>query len=347
VRITAAGKHRDVRVQFDEAQQTFLIPSDAKPEQVIVDPGNHFLKTYEEKKPDEWMHAQLRGAEHAIDRIRAARALGKGGEPTHIPALAEVMGKDAFWAVRGEAALALGAIKTAAARDAIVAAVPAEQHPKARRLLVKALGSFRHDERAADAISKVLGGDASYFVEADAAMALAKTRSPRAYDQLIKAMDRPSYLDVIRSQSLGGLAELREERAIDVALRATRYGEPVVGRRAAIAALGALGAEHAPRKRQIREVLIELLEDPDFRARIAAVEALRVRGDGEAAGALKRAEGRDLDGRVRRRAREVARALAEGASQTDAVKTLRDQLEKLEADNLALKERVQKLETKA
>jgi aminopeptidase N len=346
VRVTVGGKHRDVRVLFDEAQQTFLIPADGKPEQVVIDPGNHYLKTLDEKKPDEWLHAQLGGAERAIDRIRAARALGKAGEPTAIGRLGEALGRDSFWAVRGEAALALGAIKTDAARDVIVAALPSEKHPKARRLLVRALGSFRHDERAADALATVLAGDASYFVEADAAMALAKTRSPRAYDQLIRAMDRPSYLDVVRSQSLGGLAELRDERAIDVALRAARYGEPVVGRRAAIAALGSLGAEHAPRKRQVREVLVELLEDPDFRARIAAVEALRVLGDGDAVDGLNRAAGRDLDGRVRRRAREVARALVEGTTQSDALKQLRDSLEKLEGENRALKERVLKLEAK-
>ena len=43
-------------------------------------------------------------------------------------------------------------------------------------------------------------------------------------------------------------------------------------------------------------------------------------GDAEAIGALKRAEGKDLDGRVRRRAREVARELAEGSAQDEQVR---------------------------
>jgi aminopeptidase N len=256
------------------------------------------------------------------------------------------MASDPFWAVRGEAASALGAIKSETARTAIATALPAEKHAKARRLFVRALGNFRGDELAADAAAKVLAGDASYFVEAESALALGKTRSPRAYDLLVKAMERPSYLDVIRSQALAGLAELRDPRAIDVAIAATRYGEPVVGRRAAIAALGLLGAEHAERKRQVRELLVDLLDDRDFRARIAAVEAIRVLGDAGVIGALRRAEANDLDGRVRRRAREVARALAEGATQEDAVKRLRDQLEKIESENRELKERVLKLEAK-
>ncbi|MGZ3406922.1 MAG: hypothetical protein ACXVAN_10800, partial [Polyangia bacterium] len=66
----------------------------------------------------------------------------------------------------------------------------------------------------------------------------------------------------------------------------------------------------------------------------------------DAVGALKRAEGKDLDGRVRRRAREVARKLAEGSAQEDQVKSLRDAVEKLQDENRELKERMMKLEAR-
>src|SRR5262249_3400932 len=156
-----------------------------------------------------------------------------------------------------------------------------EAHPKARRQMVKALGVFRHDAAAQEAAAEKLHqGDASYFVEAESALTLAKTRATTAFDSLEEAMKRPSYLDVIESMCLSGMAELRDERGIDVALEAARYGKPIIGRRAAIVALGALGAVHPARKKAILEVLIELLEDPDFRARIAVVEALRVLGEG-------------------------------------------------------------------
>lgn len=346
IRFVVDGKGHDAVVTVSAAEETFVLPQAAEPSQVIVDPGNDILKTLDEKKGEPLWIAQLLGAERAIDRVRAARALGKAGAPTAIPSLTQAMTKDPSWIVRGEAALALGAIKTDAARDAIAAAVAGEPHPKARRHLVKALGSFRHDERAADALLPSLARDASYFVEAESAMSLAKTRSPRAFDKLREVMTRPSYLDVIESMCLSGMAELRDERGIDVALEAARYGKPVIGRRAAIAALGALGAEHAPRQRAVREALEELLDDRDFRARIAAVEALRVLGDADSIGALKRAEAKDLDGRVRRRAREVARKLAEGAGPAEQVKSLRDAVEKLQDENRELKERLLKLEAK-
>jgi aminopeptidase N len=346
VRYVVDNEKRDIKLAISEEKETFLIPLPNKPAQVIVDPGNHILKTIDEKKGPELWAAQLEKAELAIDRLRAARALGKLSDTTATAALIKALTHDAHWSVRGEAALALGTVRSDAAREAIAAAIPDERHAKARRHLVRALGSFRHDERAADVAEKTLARDESYFVEAESAMTLAKTRSPRAFDQLRAAMERPSYLDVIRSLCLSGLAELRDARAIPIALAAAQYGQPVVGRRAAILVLGALAAELPAEKTRVRETLIELLEDPDFRARIAVVEALRALGDVEAVGALKRAEVKDLDGRVRRRAREVARVLSEGATQAEQVHQLRDSLEKLQDENRELKERVLKLEVK-
>jgi aminopeptidase N len=346
VRFVVDGAPQDVTLTVSAAAETFVVPLAAKPSQVIPDPGNDILKTLDEKKADELWTAQLASAERAIDRVRAARALGKAGSPTVVAALDLSMRDDVSWIVRGEAALALGAIKSDAARDAIAAAVAGEAHPKARRHLVRALGAFRNDERAADALEPTLAKDASYFVEAESAMSLAKTRSPRAFERLEATMTRPSYLDVIQSMCLSGMAELRDERGIDIALEAARYGKPVIGRRAAISVLGSLGGEFSQHKRRIRETLSELLDDRDFRARIAAVEALRVLGDPDAIGALKRAEGKDLDGRVRRRAREVARKLAEGSAKDEQVKSLRDAVEKLQDENRELKERVMKIEAR-
>jgi aminopeptidase N len=340
------GAAHEVKLRVRSERETFIVPLSGKPTQVIPDPGNNILKTLDEKKSDELWIGQLEKAERAIDRVRAARAMGKNGSPTVLDALVKSMKSDPSWIVRGEAALGLGALRTDAARDAIAAAVAGEAHPKARRHLVKALGAFRNDERAADAIEPTLARDASYFVEAESAMSLAKTRSPRAFDKLKEAMTRPSYLDVIQSMCLSGMAELRDERGLEVALEAARYGKPVVGRRAAIGVLGTLGGEYPQHKRRVRETLVDLLDDRDFRARIAAVEALRVLGDPEAIGALKRAEGKDLDGRVRRRAREVARKLAEGSAQVDQVKQLRDAVEKLQDENRELKERVMKIEAR-
>ena len=226
VRFVVDAKEHDVTLTLDEAEQTFLVPLDGKPSQAVIDPRNHFLKRLDAKKPDEAWHAELAGARHGIDRIVAARALGKAGEPTAVAPLSRALVEDSFWAARGEAALALGRIRTEAARAAIAAAVSTEKHAKARRMMVRALGQFRGDEEAGAAAAVVLAGDDSYFVEAEAATALAKTRTQGAYQAIAAALGRPSYLDVIRSACIGGLAELRDERAVEVALDEAKRGNP-------------------------------------------------------------------------------------------------------------------------
>jgi aminopeptidase N len=338
------GKAQPVTLEVERAEETFVIPLAAKPTQAVIDPRNHVLKKLDAKKPDDLWRAEVVAAPDGIDRVRAARALGEAREPGAVEALSKAMREDAFWAVRGEAALALGEIKTDGARDAIAGALPFEKHPRARRQLVRALAAFRDDARAGEAIARVLEGDASYFVEAEAASALGKVRAPGSFERVAAALERPSYLEVIRSACLGAMAELRDERGFEVALRESKRGRPPWSRRAAIAALGVLADEHQQYKRRALEALTELLDDRDFRARIAAVEALRVLADPRALGALARAEQVDLDGRVRRRSREVQKSIVEGRRPREQVSGLREQLEKLQGDTRELRERLLKLE---
>ncbi|HEX2573710.1 MAG TPA: M1 family aminopeptidase [Polyangia bacterium] len=339
------GVESHFTVQVEEAQHIFFFPLPGRPTQAIIDPGAHLLKkSHERKPPGVWM-SELTGARHAIDRVRAARALGKAGDPLALPALARAMVEDPVWSVRGEAALAIGQLRVEAARDALVGAVRVETHHKARRLLVRALGEFRHDRIAAQAAAQVLSGDPSYFVEAEAAIALGRTRTEGALEALLGGLGIPSYLEVRRSACLTGLGELRDERAFSVALEEAAPGKPPTSRRAALALIATLGDEHPGLRRRALEALAGHLTDPDFRVRIAAIEALRTLGDARALAPLARVESADLEPRVRRRAREASRALQEGLRAKEQSQALRDELERLREGYDKLRERLFKLET--
>jgi aminopeptidase N len=110
------------------------------------------------------------------------------------------------------------------------------------------------------------------------------------------------------------------------------------GRRAAILALPKLAGD-----RKARETLEEMLESADPYLRVDVVRALGDLGDAKARGALHRQLDRDLDGRVRRRIREVLRDLG-GAGKRDADR-LRDDLESLRTEHAELKSRLGKLES--
>jgi aminopeptidase N len=96
--------------------------------------------------------------------------------------------------------------------------------------------------------------------------------------------------------------------------------------------------------RDVRERIELLLADHDFRVQAAAVEALSQVGDPAAIAALRRMVERELDGRLRRRGKEVIRDLEDGASVGEDLRRMRDELGELRTLATALRERIDKLE---
>jgi aminopeptidase N len=144
---------------------------------------------------------------------------------------------------------------------------------------------------------------------------------------------------VIRAGALDGMAALRDDGALEVVAKRTRYGVPTRGRRAAVHALASLGEG-----RKTREQLEELLEDKDPHFKIDVVSALSTLGDNKSRGAMRRALDRELDGRVTRRLREALRDM--GDSPTSEKKRLNDELESVRDELTELKNRLAKLEAR-
>jgi aminopeptidase N len=349
VRFRVGGRDVDMPIDIVEPRQTFHLRLDGEPSQAIFDPGRVLLASRKIDKPEPMWLAQLASATLAIDRAAAAAVLGRRGGATAEAALATAVEKDPFWAVRGAAAMALAALRTPTARDRLIKRLKAEVHPRARRVIARALGDFTLDQTAAAALAQVVDkGDASYFVEAEACLALGRTRTPRAGELLRKATTRESFTDVIRQHAYRGLAEARDDGAIALLADGMRWGRPTQGRRAAAGALAQLMRGRRDREaRDVRERIEMLLQDRDFRVQAAAVEALNVIGDPAAIGALQRMIDRELDGRLRRRGKEVIRDLGEGAPLAEDVRRLRDEVGELRALAASLRERVELLESRA
>jgi aminopeptidase N len=335
---------RDVDVEFEitEAAQTFFFALDQAPSQAIFDPGKHLLAEVKMDKGVDLLLAELTGATESVDRMDAARALGRRGGAQATEALVRALGNDGFWGVRAACAEALGEIRSEQACEALAAAVGTTRHPKARRAVVRALGAFRGSERAADALLPVVErGDPSLFVEAEACLALGKTRSPRAAAALRGATDRDSYRDLIRRHVYLGMAELRDDDAIDTLRQGVAYGRVLGGRRAALEALAELvRGRRDVRSREVRELSEDLLHDPDFMVQLSAVHALDKIGDPASIPALDALAARALDGRLRRRAREAIRDLREGRQTAEDREALREELDRLRTRLTALEERL-------
>ncbi len=346
MRFRVGDRDQDVAIELTEQRQVFRIELDSEPTQMIFDPGRVVLAQRKIEKPEPTWIAELHGATLALDRAAAAGVLGKRGGHAAEAALGTALEKDKFWAVRGAAAQALGMLRTASARDRLIKRLKAEVNPRARRAVARALGEFTHDQAAAAALATVVDkGDASYFVEAEACLALGKTRTGKSGELLRKAATRESFTDVVRQHAYRGLAEARDDSAVALLADGMRWGRPTQGRRAAAGALAQLMRGRRDREaRDARERIELLLTDRDFRVQAAAIEALSVVGDPAAIPALRRMIDRELDGRLRRRGREVIRDLGEAAPLAEDVRRLRDEVGELRAVVSALRERVDRLD---
>jgi aminopeptidase N len=327
------------RVMITQRDETFYISLPEKPRDVEFDPGNWVLKTLSFDKPKGMLLYQLSNDKNAVGRIRAAQRLAKHPTEAVIDVLKIACLKDPFWGVQAEAAKALGVVRTSSALKALVASLKIK-HPKARRAVVKALGEFR-DEDSARALMGILDeGDASYYVEGEAARSLGKTRSHKAFDVLKKNLRKESFLDVIRIGVFDGFAELKDPEAIPIITEWTRYGKPHWTREGATKALGKLG-EGRP---EVIDHLTRLLDDPWFRVRIEACIALGELMEPKTVAALQRLIDKELDNRVKRRAMEAVQKIQAGREASTAFQRLRDDVDKLREENRQLKEQLNRIE---
>ncbi len=332
------------RFQIREREHTFTLALDAEPASVEVDPAGDLLAVQTIKQPAKASRATLAADGPLLGRIRAAHALTDEPTDENVAALAAVL-PTAFWGLAREAAKALGGMRTPAAREALLDALPKTKHPKSRRGIVDALGSFRHDERVGDALKAVLAkGDDSLFVEASAATALGQVRASGAREVLEAALEtKDGWAEVIRIGIVNGLAALGDEAVVPAITRCCAYGRPMRLRAAAIRALGTVGARMTHHD-AILETLADVAAETDLRIVISATAAMRAIGDPAAIAILEDAPARHPDGRVRREAKAAVLRLRKSGGTSTEVAKLTDDLETLRSQHAALLQRVEKLE---
>ena len=328
-------------IQCDAPTQTFHFTLRNRPVTFVFDPGGDVLKNVRLHVPREMLILQLAGHRLVSARVDAARALATDPSAESVEALAHAVRADQFWGVQAEAARALGRIRGERAFEALAEATKIK-HPRARSAVAEALGEFR-TAAACAALAPLARKDASYHVEAAAAASIGKTRAASAFDLLKRSLAKDSWNEVIRCGALAGLAELGDVRAIPICLEWTKYGRPTFARRAALSALGKIGEG----RKDVREAVVALLDDRSFNVRMSAVAALEALHDAGALPVLDAIASQDVDGRLKRRCAEAARAIREHLERPAELKQLRDEVAELKASNRALLDRLDRLEAQS
>jgi aminopeptidase N len=343
--LSGNGAARDVTVEVREKEHHFYLRAAEEPYLVLVDPEDAILKRMSWKVDGVKLRVQLREAENVLKRIEAADELAKVGDREAVTALAQAIHQDPFWGVAARAARALGEIGTEAAKDALMGAL-AITHPKARRAAVKALGSFK-DEAAFCALLPRAAQDPSYFVEAEAVLAAARTRTEGAFEVLKQALERDSFNEVVRCRALEGFGELEDDRALPVLFEYSRYGRHELIRAQALRSLGKMG-QSRPRNREILEKIADTFRPPagarTLRPKLAAVQALEMLNREEGLPVLRRVVESELDGRLVRSARVAMRKIEFGKDRGESIRKLEKRLDELAEENRKLKDRLDRLE---
>ena len=282
---TASGTRLE-RVQIlPRKQQSFSLAVDSKPLLVNFDYHGTLIKELEFDKTTEDLSYQMTRDEDVLGRIwalnqlqrRVTAATTSESEKQQIAVdLSGVVTRDKFWGVRVNAATALADVKTPGARSALIAAT-SDADARVRARAVTSLATAK-DPSLAGLFTKLLS-DQSYAVIKAAAFGLGVTRSPVAYEALVKLLDQPSWRDNIRASALAGLSELKDKRALDLALRYAVRGNANQVRAAALRLLGKIGSDNPQAFSLIAETASKAFASDDFTLAPAAGEALVSLGD--------------------------------------------------------------------
>ncbi|MBI4383933.1 MAG: M1 family metallopeptidase [Nitrospinae bacterium] len=297
------------------------------------------------------LREQLKRDPDPIGRIEASAELAVKPSTGDVKFLGDCLRKEKFWGVAERIASALGKIGGDLARDLLIKGLRIS-HPKARLGVVKALGGFVHDEKAAAALRKVAHGDPSYRVEAGALSALGKIRDKKSREFLERSLGRPSHNDMAQSAIYNALGELEDDKSWDCLLRGAEYGAARNSRGAAMRALARLARRYPARKGEAIEHLARFAKETRgtpaavFRGKLGAIQALQNLEDLDAIPALRYLAANESDGRLQRRAEEAIAALFDAAKKPEELKKMREELDDVARENKSLRDRFDTLEKK-
>ncbi|MBT3222771.1 MAG: M1 family metallopeptidase, partial [Proteobacteria bacterium] len=214
-----------VKLPIKERQRTWAIPTEGAVKFVRVDPDFSLLGTIELDAPNGWLTA-LSADPCPVLATRAVKALLKDGAVQAVNAARDAMMGHPFWGVRGAAASEIGKRGGSECRQWLIEALDNEADPRVLRYIALALGAFRHKD-AATALIELINSDPETWQLCGAALkSLGKTRDDRAHEVLLAHLQVESWGQLVRNNSLMGLAYSQKAEALETLLAHSVVGQP-------------------------------------------------------------------------------------------------------------------------
>lgn len=348
---SVAGSVERRTIELTKPAETLVFPCATAPLWVCVDPDGHLPAEWDEG--DDAPSLLARAGDTALSaqaRARAIDALAKLHPSGDLVTSLAVLAADTTVAelVRRQAISALGELRGEQALQALLDLWPRTPEPRLRRLLAKALGSFRRQAGVAELADRLLvlgDADSSRLVAGECYAARGALEHPGAAPALRRRLTLPSWHQRLKAACVRGLGDSGEAAAIDDVLPLLADASEHDGvRQAACGAAASLGARHLLARERVRRALEPLLDDGAMHIRAAAARALASLGDPQARGALAAQQGREIFGNVKRVLREADATLSKAAAATTASAECQRKLDELERKHSDLERRLAALE---
>lgn len=276
VTLVTAGKTERRTFWVDEAAAEFFIECEQKPLMVSFDGAGNLVAEIRFEKSLEELAYQIAHDEFA-GRIRAMREAARRfpGHPRTLAALSGVLSASAFWALKAEAALLLGQIRTSEAGKVMAKAL---QQPDYRVRKAAALGLAQFPPQfAAPLLKNLVERDSHSDVAAAALKALAKNRPAGAAPLIRKHINRPAWY---REITIAGLEAFGEIGDAALAAEIRPYAGENYHQDIRIAALNAWKS-CAPADPALHATLVDFAANAPYEVKLEAIQLLgqlRVRG---------------------------------------------------------------------
>ena len=247
-----------------QAENVFTFDVPAKPKLVNFDYESTLLKEMKFDKPVDELLYQMQNDKDVLGRRWAMSELAKKAENAAekqriVTAFLNSAEKDPFWRIRRAALSEVASVyspdpapgqERAAAKIDDAAATVVLRLTKDKESLIRAdaielLGETR-DPKYSNLYQSALS-DPSYSVIDQASVALALTKSPKAYETLVALTKTPSWKYRIQLAGLRALGELDDKRAFDVGYQTATNAALPGNLRSAALVLVAAGGKGDPR----------------------------------------------------------------------------------------------------
>lgn len=346
--VTTNGAVVEQTVSVTERHHSLSVFLDSAPAVFAPDPKGKFLMELKQDVPTDILVGTLRYGPTTLAKLTAITALRDKGTSSAIEALrAAVEGEATFFAIREEAANALGVIEGDDAAHALhllatkaIAGTPDAFDWRVRQTIASGLGGHADD---ADCLGDLLQliNDPSEPVARAATGALGKSLGPEAADALLKAFNRRGEHDLIAEAALESLVQRGDPGALTAAIRTTGSDFDYRVRPGGVSKIGDIleSTTRVTARNEGISRLLELLNDPRDRIRQRAMGALGKTRYAPGVVALRPISEMKNEPELAESARNAIKAIETSTGSREDVRQLQDQLS-------ALEKRLEKIEGK-